>query len=120
MHVSAIGPRLKAGIIKSSPGRLLLQRTPMIVLSRDTAVIRPSSHIALETANREVLVVFIQRRKVSLPPALMLLSVIDVGLVFGILGIILATPLAVITLVLVRMLYIQDVLGKDVPIPGND
>lgn len=35
-------------------------------------------------------------------------------------GIILATPLAVIAMVLVGMFYIEDVLGKEITIPGRD
>lgn len=61
----------------------------------------------------------IQRRMVSLPPAMVILSLIAFGLIFGIPGIILATPLAVVVMVVVGMLYVEDVLGKDVSIPGR-
>lgn len=61
----------------------------------------------------------IQRRKVSMPPSLTILAVVSFGLVFGVPGIVLATPLAVVTMVLVGMLYVEDVLGKDIAIPGQ-
>lgn len=61
----------------------------------------------------------IQRQKVSLPPAMVLLSVAGFGLVFGIPGVILATPLAVVAMVLIGMLYVQDVLHKDISIPAR-
>jgi len=57
---------------------------------------------------------------VHIPPAIVILSVVAFGLVFGVAGIILATPLAVIAMVLVGMFYVQDVLGKEVKIPGQD
>lgn len=62
----------------------------------------------------------VQKEMVSLPPALVILSVVAFGLVFGIPGVVLATPLAVIVMVLVNMLYIRDVLGKEVTIPGQE
>lgn len=61
----------------------------------------------------------IQRQMVSLPPAMVILSLVAFGLIFGIPGIILATPLAVVVMVVVGMLYVEDVLGKDVSIPGR-
>lgn len=48
---------------------------------------------------------------VNLPPALILLSQIIFGLYFGFLGIILSVPLAAIGVVLIREIYIYDILG---------
>jgi len=53
----------------------------------------------------------IQQRTVSLAPAVTLVSQVLGGLLWGGLGVALATPLAAALLVLVRMLYIEDVLG---------
>ena len=53
----------------------------------------------------------IQRRAVSLPPALIMASLVIMGLLFGFVGIILATPFAAVMMVLVKRLYIEDVLG---------
>jgi len=53
----------------------------------------------------------VQQREVSLPPVLVLMSQIVMGLFFGALGVILATPLVACVVVLVRMLYIEDMLG---------
>ena len=53
----------------------------------------------------------VQRRMVDLPPALTILSMTLLGTLFGALGIILATPLAAASLVLVRQLYLRDVLA---------
>lgn len=60
----------------------------------------------------------IQQREVSLPPVLVLFAVVAAGLVFGLLGIIVATPLVVVIMVFVKMLYAEDVLGKNVSVPG--
>lgn len=56
-----------------------------------------------------------QRRAVSLPPALTLSAQILGGLFFGLLGVAMATPLAAAGIVLVRRLYVEDVLGDRPP-----
>ncbi len=54
----------------------------------------------------------IQRRAVSMPPILLIGAQLVLGLVLGLPGLIFATPLTVTGLVLVRMLYVEDVLGE--------
>ena len=61
----------------------------------------------------------IQQKEVDLPPVLVLFAVVAAGLLLGILGIIVATPLVVVIMVLTRMLYVQDALGKDASVPGS-
>lgn len=54
---------------------------------------------------------FIERRTIELPPALTILSQIALGVLLGGLGLVLATPLLAVIIVLVQMVYVQDVLG---------
>lgn len=56
----------------------------------------------------------VQRRLIDLPPVLTILSMTVVGALFGLLGVILGTPLAAAGLVIVRELYVKDTLGDDV------
>jgi predicted PurR-regulated permease PerM len=53
----------------------------------------------------------IQQRAVSMAPALLITVQIVMAMLFGAMGVLLATPLAVVFIVLVQMLYITDVLG---------
>lgn len=55
-----------------------------------------------------VLMPLIQRWTVALPPALGLLSVVIFGLLFGLMGVVLATPLMVVLMILVQQLYVDD------------
>lgn len=55
----------------------------------------------------------VQRESVSLPPALTIGAQVLFGVLFGVLGVIFATPLAAAGLVAVKMLYIEAVLGED-------
>ena len=61
----------------------------------------------------------IQRHMVEIPPALTVMSMTVSGTLFGPLGIILGTPLAAAGMVLVRELYVADVLGDD-EVRGTD
>ncbi len=51
------------------------------------------------------------RQMVELPMAVTLFAVLAMGVLFGALGVLFATPLAVIAYVIVRKVYVEDVLG---------
>ena len=56
-----------------------------------------------------------QRRLVLLPPALIIFAQVVMGVFTGTLGLLLATPIVAMVLVLTKMLYIHDVLGDPEP-----
>jgi predicted PurR-regulated permease PerM len=60
---------------------------------------------------------YIQQRTDSTPPALVLIAQLVLGAGFGILGLLLASPLVVVVMVLVQMLYMRDVLKEQVKLP---
>ena len=63
----------------------------------------------------------IQKRVTSVPPALLLSMQVLLGFVAGLLGLILATPLLVVLIVLVRMIYVEQVLeGGEAAVPAKD
>ena len=60
----------------------------------------------------------LQEWTVKMPPAISLLAIVGFGLLFGIWGVLLATPLAVVTMTIVRMAYVEDFLErKGQPLP---
>jgi predicted PurR-regulated permease PerM len=65
---------------------------------------------AIQQVEGDVLMPFVQKWAVSLPPVLAVVAVVVFGLLFGVLGIILATPLMVVVMILVRRLYVEGVL----------
>jgi predicted PurR-regulated permease PerM len=54
---------------------------------------------------------YVQERAVNLPPALTIFAQLLMGVLFGLFGLLLATPLVAAIMVIVRMAYIEDVLG---------
>lgn len=72
-------------------------------------------YVVVQQLESNVMVPVIMKRMVSLPPALTLSATVIFGVLFGLPGVILATPLALVGVILVRMIYVNDVLGDDVP-----
>jgi predicted PurR-regulated permease PerM len=54
----------------------------------------------------------LQRWSVRMPPAISLLAIVGFGLLFGLWGVLLATPMAVVALRIVRMAYVEDFLEE--------
>jgi predicted PurR-regulated permease PerM len=76
--------------------------------------------IVLQQVEGNVVAPIVQRRMAKIPPGLLLFSIVAAGLLFGLPGVIVAAPMAVVVLVLVKQLYVRDVLGKETALPGDD
>ena len=68
-------------------------------------------YLAVQTIESYFLQPLIEGRAVQLSPAVLITAQVFLGLVFGALGVIVATPLTAATLVAVKMLYVEDILG---------
>jgi predicted PurR-regulated permease PerM len=53
----------------------------------------------------------LERRFVTIPPALILMGIVAVDLIFGTVGIVLAAPITVVVYVLIRANYVEDPLN---------
>lgn len=76
-------------------------------------------YVAVQTVESYIFYPLIQKRMVSLPPALILSVQFLMGVTLGTFALALATPLAAAVLVIVKMLYVQDVLRKPIHLPGE-
>ena len=75
--------------------------------------------LAIQQFEGNLLEPLVQQRAVDLPPALLLFALVAGGLVFGVVGIILAAPLTVVLYVMVKRLYVQEALDTATPLPGE-
>jgi predicted PurR-regulated permease PerM len=66
--------------------------------------------VLIQQMEGNVITPLIQKRAVALPPALGIFAIIVFGVVFGIVGVFLAVPLAAAVLVLVRNLWVRETL----------
>jgi predicted PurR-regulated permease PerM len=76
-------------------------------------------YLGVQTLEANIITPLIQQRAISLPPAFVLGSELLMGLLLGGAGLMFATPLAAVTLVLVNTLYIQDVLHQPGSLPSR-
>lgn len=90
-----------------------------LTLGGDTFLWTLLLFIAIQQLEGAVITPLVQERMVHIPPAIVLLSVVAFGAIFGLPGAVLAAPLAVVAFVLVKKLYIRQTLGQDTEVPGE-
>jgi predicted PurR-regulated permease PerM len=100
VFVPYIGP-----ILSMIPGLLLA-----LSVSPDRAVYALIVYVVALQLEGNISLPLLQRWTVHMPPAVTLLAIVAFGLLFGIWGVLLATPLAVVTMTIVRMAYVEDFL----------
>jgi predicted PurR-regulated permease PerM len=76
-------------------------------------------YAAVEQVESSVVQPLAQKGVVHIPPAYSVIIQLAGGMVAGLVGVILATPLAVAAAVMVQMYYIEDVLGDEVELMGD-
>lgn len=76
-------------------------------------------YTAIQQVESYLVTPIVQRYGTSLPPVLTLLATVAFGILFGALGIVVATPLMLTVYVLVKLLYVEDVLGSSTYVPGR-
>jgi predicted PurR-regulated permease PerM len=81
-----------------------------VAQSPQTALYVAILFAVVQTLEGNVIAPLIQKRTVDLPPALTILSQTILGTLFGIMGLILATPLTAVAMVAVRMVYVESML----------
>lgn len=76
----------------------------------DTALWALFAYGAIQQVESWLITPLAQRSSVALPPAVTLLAIAGFSVLFGMPGLVFATPLALVLMVAVRMLYVDDVL----------
>ncbi|HEY8535821.1 MAG TPA: AI-2E family transporter [Vicinamibacterales bacterium] len=71
-------------------------------------------YVAVQMVDGYVLTPLVDRRSVELPPALTIAAQVLLGVLFGFIGLLVASPLTACALILVKMLYVEDLLGDEV------
>jgi predicted PurR-regulated permease PerM len=69
-------------------------------------------YLVAQSVDNYLVTPLVQQRTVDMPPVVSILAVVLAAALFGVLGLIAAAPLAVVLIVVVRMLYVEDVLGE--------
>ncbi len=113
---------LIAGLLSFIPNfGPIISALPAILLafidSPISAVYVLALFVGVQIVESNLVTPLIERRTVELPPALTIIFQLALGVLIGGLGLVLATPLLAVVMVLIQMIYIHDILGdKDVEI----
>ncbi len=107
----AIG--LVAGLAEFVPYLgILVAGIPAIVLGfgqgTDTGLWTIGVLIAVQQIQGNLVMPLLQNKMVDLPPAVTIFGIIAAGILFGVAGVLLATPLTIVVLVLIRRLYLEE------------
>ena len=88
----------------------------------EKALVVVFAYWGIQFLENNLLIPALMRGGMDLPPALTLVAQALMTLVFGFLGLMVAVPLTAAILVPIKMLYVRDVVGDDMPLmsDGND
>lgn len=101
-------------IVGSIPGLLLA-----LLQGPETAMWALIVYVGVQQIEGNTLVPLIHHEFVNLPPALTLFGIVAAGLIFGVVGIIFATPMLVVLFVMVKRLYVREALDTETSLPGE-
>ncbi len=76
-----------------------------------TAVYVIGLYIGVQLIESNLITPWIERQTVELPPAITVIAQLILGLLVGGLGLVLATPILAVVMVVIQLVYIQGVLG---------
>jgi predicted PurR-regulated permease PerM len=112
----ALSLGLIAGLLSFIPNfGPILSAIPAILLafidSPISALYVLGLYVGVQLIESNLVTPMIERETVELPPVLTIVSQLALAILFGAPGLILATPILAVVMVLVQTLYIQDVLG---------
>jgi len=105
-----------AGAITSSVPAIMVA----LVVSPELALWVVALYVIVHHVEAYLIQPLIQQFAVEIPAVITLFALLAFGLLFGFLGILLAAPLAVVSYVLVKRLYVIEALDTPTPIPGED
>jgi predicted PurR-regulated permease PerM len=88
--------------------------------SPEKALTVAAVYIGIQFLENQLLIPILMKGGVDLPPALTLVAQALLALLFGFLGLMVAVPALAATMVAVKMLYVQDVVGEQVRVLGHD
>jgi predicted PurR-regulated permease PerM len=78
------------------------------------------AYVAIQQIESNVLYPLLMKKGLELPPVLTIFTQGVLAIVFGFVGLLVAVPMLAAAMVPIKMLYVRDVVGDDVKLPGQD
>jgi len=102
----------------------LLSAIPAIAMafldSPEKALYVLIAYFGIQFVENHLLIPLLMKGSIDLPPALTIMGQALMALVFGFLGLLVAVPAIAASMVAIKMLYVEDVVGDDVDILGEN
>jgi predicted PurR-regulated permease PerM len=77
-------------------------------------------YLVVQQLEGNVITPLLLEKRLDIPPILTVVAVAALGMVFGVIGMLIAEPLLAVTLVTTKMLYVNDVVGDDVKVGAKE
>jgi predicted PurR-regulated permease PerM len=122
---AAIALGIIAGILEFIPiAGPILASVPAIAMGfldgPEKAVYVALAYVVIQQTEANLLYPLIMKKGLELPPVLTIVAQGVMSLVFGFIGLLVAVPLLAAVTVPVKMLYVRDVVGDEVKLPGEE
>jgi predicted PurR-regulated permease PerM len=102
----------------------ILSAVPAVAMgfldSPEKALYVVMAFVGIQFAENHLLIPLLMKGGVDVPPALTILSQALMALLFGFLGLMCAVPVLAATMVAVKLLYVEGVVGEEVPVVNKD
>lgn len=77
-------------------------------------------YLVVQNLDGLIITPLIQQHAVDVPPVLVIAAQLLLAVIFGFLGLLLAVPLAAVVFVLIKMIYIEDILERRINVKGEN
>jgi predicted PurR-regulated permease PerM len=121
---AAIALGIIAGILEFIPiAGPILASVPAIAMGfldgPEKALYIALAYVVVQQLEANLLYPLIMKKGLELPPVLTILTQGVMSIVFGFLGLLVAVPMLAAAIVPIKMLYVRDVVGDEVKLPGD-
>jgi predicted PurR-regulated permease PerM len=121
---AALALGIIAGLLEFIPiAGPILAAVPGIAMSfldgPEKAIYVTLAYIAIQQVEANVVTPLLMKRGLEIPPVLTITAQGVLSLVFGFIGLLVAVPMLAAAIVPIKMLYVQDVVGDEVKLPGQ-
>lgn len=122
---SALALAVIAGVLEFVPyvGPILSAAPAIVVAFSESPFLAlwvAGLYLLIQQLEGNVITPLVEQSAVDVPPAGTLFAIVAGGVLLGPLGVMMAAPLLVVTLVLVKKLWVRDTLHEDTSLPGED
>lgn len=122
---AAIALGIIAGVLEFIPiAGPILSAVPAIAMGfldgPQKALYVTLAYIVIQQIEANIVHPLVMKKGLEIPPVLTIVTQGVMSLVFGFIGLLVAVPMLAATIVPIKMLYVRDVVGDEVSLPGDN